>query len=184
MKPDLRYYYPMKILAEIDRSPGLVHQGRRVTREAVRAIIFKGDQLLMIHSDFDGDYKFPGGGIKAGEDHLTALTREVNEESGAVLLPDITEYGKVIEYDHPIEKQFALFVMTSYYYNCRIESQMGIQHLEGYEMDLGFRPEWISISDALAVNQTMLKEHADKVQRWVRRETQVLQILLNEYQGR
>ncbi len=174
----------MRVLAEIDRSPGIQHQGRRVIREAVRAIIREGSNLLMIHSSCDGDYKFPGGGIKAGEDHLSALSREVNEESGANLLKEMIEYGKVIEYDRPIEKQFDLFVMTSYYYLCQIELQIGIQHLEKYESELGFTPEWISIEDALAVNQTLQRERPGKLQRWVRRETEVLQILLNDYAGR
>ena len=156
----------------------------RVTREAVRAIIRDGSNLLMIHSSCDGDYKFPGGGIKSGEDHFSALSREVNEESGASLLKEMIEFGKVIEYDRPIEKQFDVFVMTSYYYICQIESQIGIQHLEKYESELGFTPEWISIEDAVAVNQTLQRERPGKLQRWVRRETEVLQILLNEQTGR
>ena len=143
-----------------------------------------GINLLMIHSACDGDYKFPGGGIKPGEDHFTALSREVREESGAVLLKEMTDYGRVIEYDRPIEKQFDLFVMTSYYYLCRIESQIGMQSLEKYELELGFTPEWISIADALAVNQTLQRERPEKLQRWVRRETQVLQLLLKDQTGR
>lgn len=183
MQPFLRYDYPMRVLAEIDRTPGIRHTGRRVIREAVRAVIRDGDALLMIHSACDGDYKFPGGGIKHGEDRLAALTREVNEESGAILVTRPVEYGKVIEYDFPIEKHFDLFVMTSYYYNCRIGSQMGIQHLDEYESELGFTPEWITIEDALAVNQTLLREQPEKTQRWVKRETVVLQLLLNEEKG-
>jgi len=169
----------MRVLSEIDRTPGIGHSGRRVIREAVRAIIRDGDSLLMIHSACDGDYKFPGGGIKHGEDCLTALAREINEESGATLVFRPVEFGKVIEYDLPVEKHFDLFVMTSYYYKCRIASRIGIQHLEQYESDLGFTPEWISIEEALKVNQTLLRERPEKLQKWVKREATVLQILLN-----
>jgi 8-oxo-dGTP pyrophosphatase MutT (NUDIX family) len=173
----------MRVLAEIDRTPGIRHAGRRVIREAVRAIIRDGDSLLMIHSACDGDYKFPGGGIKHGEDRVTALAREVNEESGATLVFRPVEFGKVIEYDLPIEKHFDLFVMTSYYYKCQIGSQMGIQHLDYYESELGFTPEWITIAEALAVNQTLLREQPERLQRWVKRETTVLQILINDGKG-
>jgi 8-oxo-dGTP pyrophosphatase MutT (NUDIX family) len=174
----------MRILAEIDRTPGIMHTGRRVTREAVRAIIRDGGNLLMIHSACDGDYKFPGGGIKHGEDHFSALSREVNEESGAVLLKKITDYGKVIEFDRPIEKKFDLFVMTSFYYSCQISPQIGAQHLDQYESDLGFTPVWVSVTDALATNQSLLNEKPGSLQRWVPRETAVLQLLVKENTGR
>ncbi len=170
----------MKILTEIDRSPGLRHDGRKITREAVRAIIAHGSRLLMIHSMCDGDYKFPGGGIKPGEDHLTALAREVNEESGATLAGALVEYGKVIEYDRPVEKHYDLFVMTSYYYRCQVGAEMGLQHLDRYESALGFTPEWISIADAFANNRELLDKRNGKLERWVNRETTILQMLMNE----
>ena len=149
-----------------------------ISREAVRAIITNGEKLLLIHATCDGDYKFPGGGIKRGEDHYNALKREVNEETGAKIMSEITGFGKVIEYDRAIERAFDLFMMTSYYYYCQIEETIGTPHLEKYESDLGFTPEWITIADALAVNQALLKEKPEKLQRWVKRETEVLQLLL------
>lgn len=173
----------MRLLAEIDRTPGIPHQGRTINREAVRAIILKDNQLLMIQSSCDGDYKFPGGGIKKGESHQSALTREVNEESGARISKLIGEFGCVIEYDRPIEKRFDLFKMTSYYYLVEVELKLGLQHLEEYEYELGFSPEWISIADALAINQTLLRDQPSRIQRWVRRETTVLQLIKNEMPG-
>lgn len=173
----------MRLLAEINRTPGIPHIGRTVTREAVRAIILKGSQLLMIHSASDGDYKFPGGGIKKGESHFSALKREVNEESGAHIRKLMGEFGHVVEYDRPIEKRFDLFKMTSYYYQVDVEPKFGIQHLENYEYELGFTPEWISVDEAIAINQTLLKEQPGRVQRWVTRETTVLEIIKNELSG-
>ena len=180
MKPILRYDYPMRLLIEIDRWPGIPHQGRKISREAVRAIILKDGKLLLIHAACDGDYKFPGGGVKRGENHFTALDREVNEETGAKIGQNTIEFGKVIEYDRPIERAFDLFMMTSYYYFCQIEKEIGKPHLEKYESDLGFTPEWVTIADALAVNQALLKEKPEKLQRWVKRETEVLKLLLKD----
>jgi len=173
----------MRLLAEIDRTPGIPHNGKTITREAVRAIILKNEKLLLIHSTYDGDYKFPGGGIKTGEDHTSALAREINEESGAHLKMVTGEYGLVIEYDRPIEKRFDLFKMTSYYYLCEVDSDLGVQHLDEYEYELEFTPEWISIEEAIAVNQTLLDEQPQRVQRWVNRETTVLRLLKNEFPG-
>lgn len=173
----------MRLLAEIDRTPGIPHTGRTVSREAVRAIILEGSQLLMIHATCDGDYKFPGGGIKKGETHYSALSREVNEESGGHIRKLTGEYGLVVEYDRPIEKHYNVFKMTSYYYRVDVESSFGIQHLENYEYELGFTPEWISVNEAIAVNQTLLRDHPSHVQRWVRRETTVLDIIKNELLG-
>lgn len=173
----------MRLLAEIDRTPGIPHTGRTVTREAVRAIILEGSQLLMIHSTCDGDYKFPGGGIKKGESHFSAMLREVNEESGAHIRHLRGEFGIVVEYDRPIEKRYDLFKMTSYYYRVDIEPKFGIQHLDNYEYELGFTPEWILVKEAIAINQSLMREQASHVQRWVHRETAVLEVIKNELLG-
>ena len=58
-------------------------------RDSARAIIFIGDKLLMVRSKKYGEYKFPGGGIDLNETHTEALIREVMEETGYSLLPEI-----------------------------------------------------------------------------------------------
>jgi hypothetical protein len=73
--------------------------------------------------------------------------------------------------------------MTSYFYLVDIEPKFGIQHLERYEYELGFTPEWISVDEAIAINQTLLVEQPGRVQRWVNRETTVLEIIKNELSG-
>ncbi|MFA1642093.1 NUDIX hydrolase [Chryseomicrobium imtechense] len=52
-----------------------------VTRTGVRAIIWSGQDLLMMKSN-RGDYKFPRGGVEAGESDKQALARELLEETG------------------------------------------------------------------------------------------------------
>ena len=44
-----------------------------IYRKAVRAIIRKQDQILLVHSTNVGDYKFPGGGVEKQEDDSEAL---------------------------------------------------------------------------------------------------------------
>lgn len=58
-----------------------------VMRKAVRAIVFKDNQLLVIKRNKFGReyYTLPGGGIKIGEAPEQALWREMAEETGLEL---------------------------------------------------------------------------------------------------
>ena len=70
--------------------------GTRKFRPSVRAIIIRDGKVLMIHSLKYDYYKFPGGGIEAGEGMEQALCREMAEESGFAVVPgSIREYGLV-----------------------------------------------------------------------------------------
>lgn len=75
----------MKILTEIHRRAGIHAKGKTIYRTAVRGVILRGRNLLMIHSSHVGDYKFPGGGVDEGETHAQALSREIQEECGTFL---------------------------------------------------------------------------------------------------
>ena len=54
----------------------------RFKRPSFRAIIIKNGLIAMVYSKKYDYYKFPGGGIEKNEDILTALKREVLEETG------------------------------------------------------------------------------------------------------
>jgi len=167
----------MKILTEIHRSSGIDTAGKTVHRTAVRAVILRGRELLMVHSTSVGDYKFPGGGVDLGESHEQALARELREECGASLLGVDGELGAVIEYDFAEEKEFDVFKMTSHYYCCRVGDGFGTQNLDDYEKDLGFKPVWIPIEAALQQNKTLLNSH--NAPEWLKREVFMLEYLQN-----
>lgn len=59
-------------------------QGRRYTlRRGVYAILPRNGRLLLTHQDApEPEFQLPGGGIDPGEPVLTALHREVYEETG------------------------------------------------------------------------------------------------------
>jgi hypothetical protein len=59
----------MKILATLYRSDNIDPAGRTIHRTAARAVILRGQDLLMVYSANVGDYKFPGGGVNEGESH-------------------------------------------------------------------------------------------------------------------
>ncbi|MBA4385965.1 MAG: hypothetical protein C0410_14595 [Anaerolinea sp.] len=169
----------MRTLAEIDRRPNVPHEGKIICREAVRAVIIRGRELLLVHSRVNGDYKFPGGGIETDEFQESALIREVAEESGGRVTSKPKPFGKVLEFDFPTEKEFTSFCMTSFYYVCEVDPVLGPQQLDDYEARLGFVPEWVDIDTAISNNQALLNS-GNKIERWVKRETRVLEIVRDE----
>ena len=165
----------MQPLAEIHRSKGVNIHGRTIHRHAVRAVILRGHELLMIHSTKVGDYKFPGGGVDQNESHGQALIREVREECGMSLLHVGDEICRVIEYDLPMEQEYDVFKMTSYYYPCEVQDGFGSQKLDDYERDLGFVPVWIDLEQAIQTNKTLL--NSSNPPKWLQREVLVLEYL-------
>lgn len=152
-------------------------QGLSIDRSAVRAVILRGREVLMVYSANVGDYKFPGGGVKKEETHSQALAREVLEETGARVTSIGELLGQVTEYDRPQEPEYQLFKMISFYYRVAIAEQFGSQDLEDYEKELGFKPVWVEINEAIQTNTEILKNLALKMPFWTRRELYVLQEL-------
>lgn len=167
----------MQLITQILHKPNLTLNGKIVLREAVRAIILRGNQVLMVYSTLNGDYKFPGGGVEEGEEYITTLKREIKEECGAQLKTILGEFGRVEEYDRAEEEEFDLFRMNSYYYQCEVDDGFGVQKLDDYEFAYGFKPEWVSIEHAIDVNRALLENPPPNIQRWVRRELLVLETI-------
>jgi 8-oxo-dGTP pyrophosphatase MutT (NUDIX family) len=167
----------MKLLKEIHRTRGLTPGGRVMKRRAVRGIIYTAPNLLMVYSTENGDYKFPGGGMRRTETHAQALRREIREECGARLTGNLHPFGRVVEYDRAFQSGFDLFMMTSYYYWCRIRGELGHQDLDPYERAMGFKPRWVTLDQAIENNSILLRDHADSCPKWAVRELFVLKEL-------
>jgi len=174
----------MKLLAEIFRNEGKNNEGRVIKRNAVRGIILEHEKLLMIFSEKNGDYKFPGGGVENGENQKVALIREIREETGGEVVEIVSEFGKVIEYGIPIEPEYDVFKMTSRYYVCKIGNEFGEQKLDQYEEELGFTARWVGVEEALETNRAILRENLQNTPRWTRRETFVLDQIKTELFGK
>ncbi|WP_405065991.1 NUDIX domain-containing protein [Kribbella sp. NBC_01510] len=154
------------------RSPELPPGGRLVERTAVRGVLFRGRELLLLSSRH-GDYKFPGGGVEPGESFASALRREFREECGYADVVVGAELGTTREEVPAAEPEYDVFGMTSHYFACSGGSPVGGQQLEDYEADLELTPCWVTVDEALTANHAVLAGGVG-VMRWLARETAVL----------
>ena len=168
------------IKKEIIHKPDLNTNGKTMKREAVRGIIRDDNMLLMVYSEVNGDYKFPGGGIQEGETPIQALKREVQEECGVEVTYIRDPYAIVSELDKPMDEDFDLFKMQSTYYPCRVSEPLHELELDDYEEALKFKPVWVTIAEAVLNNQIILHRKEPPAPRWTPRDLFILEKLLKE----
>jgi 8-oxo-dGTP pyrophosphatase MutT (NUDIX family) len=149
-----------------------------IKREAVRGIVIKDDQLLMIKSN-KGDVKLPGGGIDENESQEEALRREMKEETGYDVLSMSPLIGVITERKRDKFIPDTFFEMISYYYIIEVSKVSSDIKLTDSEKVLDMRPVWLSIEDAIDQNEKLLKESVD-CNSWVVRELKVLHYLHQE----
>lgn len=170
------YYLPMETLVRIIRVPHVPAEARVFQRRAARAIVVEEGRLLMVYSDVNGDYKFPGGGINEGESPEDALARELREECGRELGRVQGAFGQAYELDWWTGSDADVLEMVSYYYRCTLASiDKSTLNLDDYERELGFRPAWVEVEEALRANRAVLAR--GNAPRWTERDTRVLELL-------
>ena len=151
--------------------------GTKFERPSARAVIIKGAKLAMIHSLKYDYYKFPGGGIKNGEEKESALVREVLEESGlCVIKESIKEFGMV----HRIQKGEVedVFIQDNFYYFCDVADKIQKQNLDDYEADEKFTLEFVDAKKIIETNAACANPKVDKI--ILQRESWVTQMLVEE----
>ncbi len=148
-------------------------------RNAARAIVLKGEMILMLYTARYHDYTLPGGGVDENENLLEGLIRELQEETGAQNIRDIEDFGLYEEFRPWARDGYAIMHMKSYCYVCNIDAQLGATKYEDYELKNGMKPVWLNIFDAIQHNQqTML--NSDKKGLSIERETFLLQLIAEE----
>lgn len=149
-------------------------------REAVRAVILKDNNILMVHNN-KGDYKFPGGGANKEENHEQTLKREVEEETGYIINNVKDMLGVFTERKLDDFEENSIFEMVSYYYICELSDNKTIQKLDDYENELDFKPVWIAINEAIRLNEEVIKKDNTNKNSWIYRETKVLKAIKEDY---
>ena len=146
-----------------------------IQRTAVKAIAVSDGQVLLLRPAGRDDLKFPGGGVEPGEDDASALTRELKEETGYLLVSIRAPAVTTQERRPARERPGAVFEMISRYYWCDVVDGHAPQTLDDYEQALGFTPQWIAIDEA---SQACRRAHArpDHLP-WTAREHAVIEWL-------
>ena len=111
--------------------------GKVLERVAARAIVLKGEEILLMYTERYHDYTLPGGGVDQGENLIEGLKRELSEETGAQNVRDIQAFGCYEEY-RPWYKDDADYMhMLSYCYLCQIDDELAENALEKSMYSLG-----------------------------------------------
>ena len=152
---------------------------RKSVRPSVRAVIRRGERIAMVYSRKYDYYKFPGGGIEQGEDHISALVREVGEETGLSVIPEsVRDFGLVIRINSSNKEPETIFSQENYYYLCETEDRAGEQSLDAYEDEEGFCLRYILPQEGMEVNRT--HDHQGYDDALIEREAGVLELLAEQ----
>jgi len=149
-------------------------------RQAARAIILKGDNILLLYTSRYHDFTLPGGGLDKGEDVQAGLIRELQEETGAKNIRDIEAFGLYEEYRPWHKTGYEIVRMESYCYRCKIDDELGDTKFEAHEIENGMKPVWINIHDAIAHNEDTMA-NSEKKGMSIERETFLLKLIVKEF---
>jgi len=61
--------------------------GYQTPKVDIRAVVFKGEQILMVKEKIDGNWSLPGGWADVNTSVSESAVRECLEEAGAVVIP-------------------------------------------------------------------------------------------------
>ncbi len=168
----------MRLLFEMDLKD-YSHCTRTFTRHSARSIFIKDGKIAMIHSLKYDYYKFPGGGIEAGETAVEAMIRETREEAGLIVIPEtVKEYG----YVHRIQKSdndpAVCFVQDNYYYLCEAMDHLTAQKLDDYEAKESYQLVFAEPFVAIEKNRNVKESPYNRMM--FEREARVLECLISD----
>lgn len=150
-----------------------------IVRHAARAVVVRGEDILLLYTARYHDYSLPGGGIDEGEDEIAGLVRELKEETGATGIRNVKPFARYDEYRPWYKSDADIIHMISHCYVCDIDAQLGDTSYESYEVNNGMKPLWMNIHQAIAHNEEVIA-NSDKKGLSIERETFLLKVIANE----
>ena len=111
------------------------------------------------------------------EDKKEALIREVREETGLIVIPDlINEFGSVLRRQKSNKIPNAIFEQENFYYFCEVENIITEQNLDEYEAEAGFILKFVHLDEAIDTNlKYKTEDFFNEIM--IKRETKLLQML-------
>lgn len=138
----------------------------------VRGVILRDGMLAMERSRM-GEYKFPGGGVDPGEELEAALCREVQEETGLVVIPSsIRPFGEIYEKRLDIYTKDSIYLCHSLYYTCEVEERTVEPDRTESEIRQGYVLSWATPDEIMQSNQCFAQK------KWISRDTTFLKLWL------
>ncbi|RJG40306.1 NUDIX domain-containing protein [Motilimonas pumila] len=169
----------MRLLRSTVHPDVAAEHGKILKRIAARAIVLKGQKILLMYTQRYQDYTLPGGGLDSSESPQQGLCRELMEETGATGIRNIQAFGMYEEYRPWYKPDHDTLHMLSYCYTCEIDDTLGAAKLEDYEVNNGMSAVWVDIHQAIAHNQATIAS-SNKKGLSVERETFLLQQIATE----
>ncbi len=150
-----------------------------IERHAARGIVIKDEDILLLYTQRYHDYSLPGGGIDEGEDEVTGLIRELQEETGAQGIRNVKAFARYDEYRPWYKSDADIIHMISHCYVCDIDDALGETSFESHEVSNGMTPIWMNIHVAIAHNEEVIA-NSDKKGLSIERETFLLKVIVAE----
>lgn len=150
-----------------------------IERHATRAIVVKGDKILLLYTERYHDYSLPGGGLDEGEDEVAGLIRELKEETGAQGVQNVKPFARYDEYRPWYKPDADIIYMVSYCYTCDIDEKLGDTAYESHEIRNGMTALWMKIHEAISHNEEVIA-NSDKKGLSIERETFLLKQIAEE----
>ncbi|MCF2857971.1 NUDIX domain-containing protein [Pseudoalteromonas sp. SMS1] len=168
-------------MKQLNLTPAKPLPGSCFERQAARAIVLRGNEILLLYTARYDDYTLPGGGIDEDENIESALARELLEETGAKSVINIQPYGVYEEYQHWYKSDFDTVKIISHCFLVEICGDFTEPQMESYEQANGMRPIWLPIQEAIAHNRHAMA-NSDKKGQSLRRETIILEAVAAEFE--
>ena len=168
----------MRLLFDMDAGD---HAGCTHTfeRHSARSVIIKDGRIAMVHSLKYDYYKFPGGGIKGGEDPVAAMIRETREEAGLTVIPEsVREYGYVHRVQRSDMDATERFIQDNYYYLCDVDDRVAPQKFDDYESNEAFTLEYVAPEVVIDKNRHVGESPWNPMM--FEREAKVIELLVSE----